>query len=258
MDAIETPLYHAVVTGIALIAMFCVAFIYFMLRQQKIYHALYRSSLRSKTEGQEEERKRVAEELHDDIGSILTGVKFLLASITEPDLKYRKQLEDSNEGLDKAIKNIRLMAENLRPPFLTKNGLKASLDRYLAGFPDNFIDRVRIFNQGSGSIPAEDLIHIYRICQELLCNALKYTTNGVVIMIIRIEEKGMDVHYIDQGPGFNLKQTTGNGLNNIRSRVEMLGGKILMDSKPGTETKYLITIPFEKNEQNQCSDSRRS
>jgi signal transduction histidine kinase len=199
--------------------------------------------------GQEEERSRLAKDLHDGLGGLLSGVKYSLSNmkdnlIVTPD--NMAVFERSLDMLDTSIKELRRVAHNMMPEMLTKFGLDEALKEYT-----NAVNATKLLAVKYQSLGMEDRIEksteiiIYRIVQELLNNILKHAeASEAFIQLIR-ENSRLNIVVEDNGKGFDtaiLNDNKGAGWANIRSRVEYLKGQMDLHSEPGKGT--LVNIEF--------------
>jgi signal transduction histidine kinase len=102
-----------------------------------------------------------------------------------------------------------------------------------------------VIGPGEFNLSKEETIHIYRIIQELLTNAIKYVSSGEINLSLTMEEGMLFILYQDSGPGFNMQApgTKGLGILNIFERAKIIHGKAVLNSARGTGTKWNITIP---------------
>lgn len=199
--------------------------------------------------GQEEERSRLAKDLHDGLGGLLSGVKFSLSNmkdnlIVTPD--NMAVFERSLDMIDTSIKELRRVAHNMMPEMLTKFGLDEALKDYC-----NTVNATKLLAVKYQSLGMEtrfdkaNEIIVYRIVQELLNNILKHAeASEVFVQLIRQDDR-LNIVVEDNGKGFDtaiLEKSKGAGWVNIRSRVEYLKGQLDVNSEPGKGT--LVNIEF--------------
>ncbi|MEA3445885.1 MAG: sensor histidine kinase, partial [Bacteroidota bacterium] len=205
---------------------------------------------RSSLEGQENERQRIAHELHDGIGVLLSS-----ASIHFSNLKEKSLDEDTanlastaNDFLKKASSEVRRISHNMMPEVLMKFGLCDALEDIFDEVSDS--GNIEIEHTISGSdkrFPEKTEIAIYRIVQEMLNNTLKHANAGHIDFNFSISGKQLMLSYFDDGVGFDvnaLNKKTSFGLSGIYSRVDYLNGKLKHDSSIGKGCKYKIEIPI--------------
>lgn len=193
-------------------------------------------------EGEEVERKRIARDLHDGLGSMLSRLKMYFNKLKQ---ENNKVSEEINSLLDSSIKELRGVSQNLMPEALLKLGLEEALRDlcFASKTPENKIEFQ--FLAQNLNLPKNKEIAIYRIIQELLNNALKYA-KATEILVSCSENK--NVFYItveDNGIGFKVDEVENKdhmGLKNISYRVAFLEGKLEIDSHPNKGTSIYIEI----------------
>lgn len=205
-------------------------------------------------EGQEEERKRLARELHDGIGQMLTGLKLdseQLKSLPFVNEKQRKSFEEHQKLIDETIEATRTVSFNLMPSVLTDFGLSSAIRLLLertakgAEFKASFNDLTENI-----TIPNKVENNLYRITQETLNNIMKHAkARKVSITLSNEKSKYITLSVIDDGKGFDMKKTKksrvgGNGLGNLQTRVRLLNGTIKIESEVGKGTNIFVKIPL--------------
>ena len=182
------------------------------------------STLTALLEGQEQERGRLARDLHDGLGGLLSGTKHQL-SYLDP-----HQSENIEEGISKSIKQIdgaveelRRVAHNLMPDLLVKYGLEVAIQEFASRISNSALDIHTEFINYRNSLSEEKQLIIYRIIQELVNNAIKHADASEIIIQVSQEENVLNLTVEDNGKGFdhkglNVKKTA--GFHNIESRVQ--------------------------------------
>jgi signal transduction histidine kinase len=205
-------------------------------------------------EGQEEERKRLARELHDGIGQMLTGLKLdseQLKGLPFVSEKQRKSFEEHQKLINETIEATRTVAFNLMPSVLTDFGL-ASAIRLLVERTAKGVAMQASFNDLTDNIDIPNKIenNLYRITQEALNNIIKHAkAQKATINLSNEQNKFITLSIIDNGKGFDLKKAkknkvTGNGLGNLQTRVRLLNGTIKIESELNKGTNIFVKIPF--------------
>ena len=206
-------------------------------------------------EGQEVERHRIALELHDEIGQMLTGLKLLLDSGRNlPDEQQAKRWQQSLDLVNELIGRVRQISLELRPAMLDDFGLLPALiwqfDRYTAqtGVQVNF---QHSGIQGVRFPPAVETA-AYRMVQEALTNVARHSGAQEVGVRIWCHEGTLGVQMQDHGCGFDaesaLAQGTSTGLFGMRERVVLLNGEFEIDAAPGEGTCLSASFPIEPGE----------
>ena len=202
--------------------------------------------------GQTIERKRVASELHDNVGSLLSAVRVSLLTLNRQklpthDQKVFAQIQSMVEG---ACKEVRLISHNLLPEELEKYGLQTALEKMFERL--NFSTRIDFTLNTKGLKEMEDdkvvinrkaSFHIYSICLELINNILKHSQASDAALTFRKNGEMIELFMRDNGVGLNEEQQE-NGFKNIRERVESLKGKLDISSEKEEETRIQISIPI--------------
>lgn len=198
--------------------------------------------------GQEEERSRLAKDLHDGLGGLLAGVKHSIINMKEnltTGFGNISIFEKPLNMIDTAIKELRRVAQNMMPEALAKFGLTEALKDYCAS---SCTSSCQVIFQSFGNdkqVDAAAGIIIYRIIQELVNNAQKHSAASQVMVQLVKGDDWITLSVEDNGKGFDvtgLKQSTGCGWSNIKSRVDYLNGNIDLKSQAGTGTSVNIEI----------------
>lgn len=188
--------------------------------------------LNALVEGEEKERSRLARELHDGVGGILSASKMHL-SIIEEDAQQSFQIKNVSSMIDQAAQEIRTIAHNLFPDILLANDLNVVLA--------NFCGRMRsaglnIDYYCLGSIPHLNnrlKLIIYRAVQELVNNAMKHASAEHVLVQISFHDDLMTIVVEDDGKGFDSQAGKGMGLLNLETKMKNLDGQLTIESTPG-------------------------
>jgi two-component system sensor histidine kinase UhpB len=202
--------------------------------EQKLQHT--HEMTQSIINAHEAERKKLAEELHDNVNQLVGVVKLYVEHAQADPGSKSELLKKSSEYLDLVIKEIRQLSKSLSPPTLALNGLIASISDMIDSIEqarDITIDFDTSSFEEQQLSPSKQLM-TYRIIQEQLNNVLKHSKANHVT--IQLSQANGIVHLTinDNGIGFDEQQVKhGMGLNNIRSRLEMVNGNMHIESKPG-------------------------
>ena len=199
---------------------------------------------------QEEERGNIARELHDEIGQILTGLRFTLN--VDPDLlpdPVLEQLGKAQELVEVLIEQIRDMSLNLRPAMLDDLGLLSALVWHFKRFTEQTQVRVSFkHSQVEGRFPRDLETAIYRVVQEGLTNVARHAGVDEVVVRLWAHEDTLHVQIEDQGKGFDPRASLDHisGLMGMRERTTLLGGTFEIDSAPGKGTHLTGTFPLSR------------
>lgn len=244
---------------LAFVTMFMVLILFFYFSRKKIVQIEVdkknleiehqKELLNSVIMTQEEERKRIAQDLHDDISSKLNVVSLNSHLLKTPNLNETELLEITNNIIDltqKALENSRRIAHDLFPPVLEKFGLHAGIEELVQEF--NSTKKVKVLFQNSINFENYSIdkhLHIFRILQELLNNSLRHgKATEISIQFSTLDTQNRCV-YIDNGIGFDssdLENKKGLGMQNIESRINFIGGVYSIKTAPNEGVK--ITFNF--------------
>jgi two-component system, NarL family, sensor kinase len=203
----------------------------------------------SMLKGQEDERTRLAKDLHDGLGGMLSGVKFSLMNMKSNLVINHENViafERSLDMLDTSIQELRRVAHNMMPEALVKFGLDEALKDYCDNINNAQVLNVKYQSFGMGNrIENTTEIIIYRIIQELLNNIFKHArANEALVQLIR-EDGRISITVEDNGKGFDVKileKSKSSGWANIRSRVNYLKGKLDIISEDNKGTSVNIEV----------------
>jgi signal transduction histidine kinase len=209
-------------------------------------------------EGQEEERRRFARELHDGIGQMLTGLKLhaeKLKSGVFSDEKQRSRVEDVCDLIYDTIQTTRQVAYNLMPSVLSDFGLQSAL-KVLAdqATKASGIDIVFESDESIKRLTPATEIGLYRIAQEALHNAIKYAEAQLIRIQLQTDRQKITLVVTDDGKGFSVKipkdekqLSINRGLDNMHTRARLLNGELIITSKMRKGTKVLVRVRHSLN-----------
>ncbi len=202
--------------------------------------------------GEEQERTRLAKDLHDGLGGMLSGIKYSLNNMKEnlimtPD--NAQTFERSLDMLDSSIREMRRVAHNMMPEILLKYGLDIALKEFCTEIDRSGVIHANYhsIDMNKASVGQTESVAIYRIVQELVNNTIKHghAKNVLVQAHISLQEKLLAVTVEDDGKGFDttlLKNAQGMGWMNIKNRLDFLQGRVDVHSSPDKGTSVLIEI----------------
>ncbi len=203
--------------------------------------------IKNTIQSQENERRRIACDLHDEVGAMLSVVKLTVGRIEKKaEAEKAKELASETKNyLDDVILQVRRISRSLLPPSLEKLGLYFALEE-LANWV-NKSDQLAIECWKSGEqfrFESKQELAVFRIVQELVNNAIKHAEASRISIYIRFAKQLVTLVVGDNGKGFLLeeKRQTGLGLRNLESRSEMANAKFKMKSSPGKGTRAIIVL----------------
>jgi len=198
---------------------------------------------------QEEERKRIAQDLHDDISSKLNIVSLnthLLSASNLSEAETKEITENIINLTGKALENSRKIAHNLLPPVFEKFGLNAGVEELCEEFESS--KAVKVYYKNEIDFDESEIdrhLHIFRILQELMNNSLRHGKANEIWISFKTISNVATCNYEDNGVGFdseNIKNQKGLGMKNIDSRISFLNGSILIKSQINKGISVVFTF----------------
>ena len=204
---------------------------------------------------QEEERKRIARELHDETSQALTSLLVRLQVLEQAKSvpEAQAQLGDLRSEVARVLDGVHDLALELRPSVLDDLGLVAALRRYFREYEAKFEQRVdfQILGLARERLPSDVEIAVYRIVQEALLNIARHAHAEDVSVLL--ERRGLVLAVVveDDGQGFEAAEVMGSGrqkenlgLYGMQERASLLGGSVSIESSPGVGTAIIVQIPL--------------
>ena len=198
---------------------------------------------------QDKERKRIAEDLHDSLGSILSAAKLKLSAVADSENgNGRHNYDDTMKLLDEAVNEMRNISHNLLPASLLRLGLVAGLQNLIDKITSKADLRITFISYGFKERLNENIeVSIYRIILESFNNIVKHAKAKNVTVQLMQYDNYINILIEDDGIGFENNddiRRDGIGLNNIFSRVDSMKGKVDIDTRPKAGTVINIDIPY--------------
>ncbi|CAN5124563.1 hypothetical protein BH09BAC4_BH09BAC4_02880 [soil metagenome] len=198
----------------------------------------------------EVERKRVARDLHDEVGAALSAMRLLVGQLAQKnpanadsdDLTTRFKVV-----IDNTIDSVRRISNDLLPQGLDELGLTYALEGLCESAMDIADVNVELTVDPDLNLPTRTNLIVYRLVQELLNNALKHAEASEIQLSLEQRDTQLVIHYVDDGKGFDYAeayQKRSLGLKNIETRAQMLDGTVAFDTQPGQGLRVTVTIPL--------------
>lgn len=202
----------------------------------------------------EEERARLARELHDELGQILTGIKIDLSSLTaelttapgQPTITVANKLQSMAGLVEVAMKTVQQIASELRPPVLDHFGLAEALRWEAAMFEQRTGIRCRVATRGRAELEPARATAVFRIFQEALTNVARHAAAGAVRVTLRETGRLLVLDIRDNGRGLSARAAAdprSSGLLGMHERARMLGGSLQISGARGRGTLIALRIP---------------
>jgi two-component system, NarL family, sensor kinase len=203
-------------------------------------------------EAEEKERKRIAEDLHDSVGQMLSAAKLNLSAFSSmvilKEQAEKDTLKNAIDLIDDSVKEVRSVSHNMMPNVLIKLGLASAVREFIlkiGNLPDLKVD-LEIVGMNQRLNEQTETV-LYRVIQEIVNNIIKHSkANHIGLQLIK-DEAEITVLIEDNGVGFDtskINESKGIGLKNIISRIEFLNGTVHFDSTPGHGTNVIIEVPM--------------
>ncbi|MFW0718143.1 sensor histidine kinase [Pedobacter sp. N23S346] len=221
------------------------------LEKQHMQQKFESEILQARIEVQDQTMQTIATELHDNIGQLLSLTTLTLNSVNLNDSeKAEKKIGNSLTLINKSIKEIRELAKLLHGEQIVENGIGYAIDQEI-----NWLNKTGAYeienNNGLINVaersPDKDLI-ILRLLQEIINNIIKHANATAITFDAFYEDKILHLNIKENGIGFDYEKNTtsraGMGLNSIYKRIEIINGKLILNSSPNNGTIILIEIPY--------------
>lgn len=257
-DNVHLLIFYAVVLLLILVA----SFLLFYIRNQGIVWrqkrelqetqlAQQKELLSAVIDSQEIERKRIGQDLHDEIGGTLSAIKLMLNSLKNKVSQPQEEvLTDAKELIDKMIVDVRHISHDLSPPGLAVFGIFASVEAFVALINNTGEISISLESDGqveSLQLPEKSSLALFRVITQLVNNTLKHAQATEITIKFTMIDTGFLISYKDNGKGFDmqiLEQRNGMGMQNIQSRLQMINAGYQIETAVGQGFAISIRCPF--------------
>lgn len=248
MDTTEKAFYSAFLIAIAIVGGILLFFIFSIIKQQKRYRTLARAKIKAEIRTLENERKRIASDLHDEVGPLLSVVRLQINHLESEDEQQNMLVKKSSGYIDEVIKKMREISNDLLPSILVRRGLAIAVEDFLEKIRPGTNMQLESAFEFQERLPLEMEINLYRVIQEITHNALKHSQANRFRIELRKTDGTLQLATADNGVGLpdeiENRREGNHGLLNLQSRADVLGGYLHCQSSPGNGTKYLLEIPL--------------
>lgn len=232
----------------SLLAAVLVFFIISIIRYHRKYVKLQKERIHAEITIQENERKRIATDLHDSLGPLLSSVKLQINSLDSTSDTDQQIITKAGRHLDEIIANLREISHNLLPNTLQRKGLVEAIREFTGNNSKRNGTKIDFYQLQQVSLSPDKEIHVFRMMQEIIHNTLKHSHAKNLQIGMGKENNEIIILSKDDGVGFDpervRKSSAGLGLKSIESRIEILNGTYILKSTPGGGTSYFIKIPY--------------
>lgn len=257
-DNVYILIFYSVVAILILVAFFLVLYIRnqnVVWQQRKLFQETeiqqQKQLLSAVIESQEIERKRIGEDLHDEIGGTLSAIKLMLSALRQKEKDQEDVLLPAKQLIDKMIVDIRNISHDLSPPGLAMFGLYTTIEAFVTLI--NNTGEIEI-NINHDPLIEERLLSekvelaLFRIITQLIANTLKHARASQIELTFKPTAENIEIVYLDNGKGFDLailNQRKGIGMQNIKSRLQMINATYTIESQVNKGFKMQITCPLD-------------
>ena len=241
------PMFNAVLISAVILILIISFFIISIVSEHRRVVKWQQARIAAEINTLENERKRIANDLHDELGPLLSAIKLQINHLEPTDETETAVLEKSSNQIDSIIQRFREISYDLLPNTLVRQGLIKATEEFISKLkPIHPLDIS--FSYVDFTLLPEREINLYRILQEIIHNTVKHARATTLNISIQKNNKTLLLKTKDDGIGFNYSEKTqiasGLGLLSIHSRVELLGGQLLVTSQPGSGTIFEIEMPL--------------
>lgn len=249
MDTQERHLYFTLLIAALFLTVLLLIFTITILKKHRKHRLVNKDKVSTEISTLEIERKRMAYDLHDDIGPLLSSIKLQINCLSNADEEDREIIERCSTLIGDAIQKIRETSNNLTSEILSRKGLTLAIREF-----SDMISKTKQLEIDI-DIPAVETqlnksseLHLYRIFQEVLTNCIRHAQATKFYLQIIEDKKLMTITLNDNGIGFDssaVQDKLGFGLKNIVNRVDLLNGQLYLDAQKDKGVCYTIEIPLE-------------
>jgi two-component system, NarL family, sensor kinase len=244
----EKEFYQSLLIVVGIVGIILLYFIITIIRYQRRSMRLHKEKIQAEIDTLENERKRIAADLHDELGPLLSAVKLQINNLETTDKTDLQLIEKSSLHIDSIIKKLREISNDLMPNTLMRKGLKIAIEEFIDNTRDAGKLPVKFICEQDMQLEQDKEINLYRIVQEITHNTIKHARASMLIIKISIQDNRLFLMTADNGIGFDyfhkIRNNMGLGLRNLQSRTEVMGGEFTCNAEPGKGTSYTIEIPL--------------
>ena len=247
MDAQQNRIFTAILIIALVLGTVIIYFLISMWRQQRKNILLHKKNITSEINQIEKERARIAHDLHDELGPLLSAVKMKINSFELTDKEDMVQIKKTNDHMDEALKRIREISFGLMPNSLLRKGLIPAVREYVDYLNSNSKISFHFTFQKDIKVPENNAVNFYRIIQESVHNTIKHSHASEVFIDLENSGDNIVLSIRDNGVGFDYanesKDNIGFGLQGLLRRTEIMNGKMFVESIRNSGTSYTFEIP---------------
>jgi two-component system NarL family sensor kinase len=248
MDAQENRIFTAILITVFVLGSIITYFIVSILRHHRKNVELHKQNILAEITQIEKERERIAHDLHDELGPLLSAVKMKINSFDLSDKEDKIQVEKTNAHLNEVLKRIREISFNLMPNSLLRKGIIPALKEFVEYLNNNTKIRFLFTFEKEIKLSEQNDVNMYRVIQEVVHNTIKHSHANELRIDLKKVKNNVVLSMADNGVGFDYtkesEENIGFGLRSLLIRTEIMNGKMFIDSEPGKGTTYTFEIPL--------------
>ena len=258
-DNIFILIFYSVIAIFILVTFFLVLYIRnqnMLWQQRRLFQETeilqQKQLLNAVIESQEIERKRIGEDLHDEIGGTLSAIKLMLGALKQHDATNQDVVLPAKQLIDKMIVDVRNIAHDLSPPGLAMFGLYTTIEGFVSLINNTGeIEVVITHNPHTEERVLSDKaeLALFRIITQLIANTLKHAEAKRIEICFKPDHQNIEITYNDNGKGFDpaiLNAKQGIGMQNIKSRLQMIDANYTIETSPNNGFKMNIVCPVDR------------
>ncbi|MGG9964747.1 sensor histidine kinase [Ferruginibacter sp. SUN106] len=247
MHTQEEEFYHAILIVASVVGIILLYFIITAIGYHRKSIRMHKDKIQAEIDTLENERRRIASDLHDELGPLLSAVKLQINNIETVGAEDQQLVVKSSQHIDSIIQKLREISNNLMPNTLLRKGLKNAIDELAETYKKASKLEIKFTCEQEVRLDQNKEINIYRIVQEVLHNTIKHSGANLLLISLRKDDNRILLATADNGKGFDFfstaKELKGLGLRNLQSRAEVMGGEMICNSQPGKGVTYIFDIP---------------
>jgi len=248
MDTEEKSVYILVLIGAGIVGIILLYFIVMIIRHHRKTSKLHLQQVHAEIRSLERERNRIATDLHDDLGPMLSAVRLKINALEPASKEDEELIATVNHHLDDSLHRIREIAFNLLPSTLVRKGFVIAFEEFLSKHQKHLPFQVRFLHYQQKELDQEITVNMYRIMLEILHNTIKHAKATELYFELNITSNKLSFRSKDNGIGFDPAKMklsdSGLGLKNLQSRVLVMGGTLHLQSSPGKGVLCFFEIPL--------------
>lgn len=253
MDLHEKTMYQAIAITALLVGSCLIIFLAMLVRLHRRYVRLHQSRTEAEIAVMEKERLRIASDLHDDLGPLVSAIRFQLEEVEPAAEDDRLLLERSQNHLDHIQERLRVIAHDLLPAVLIRKGAADAIVEFIRSAEESFPLSLRLAITELPPLTQQQSIHLFRMVQEIVHNTVRHAQASMLEIRLKEINGRIELTGTDDGCGFhehiiNNSSQSGRGLYQLFHRAELLDGAFYLTTAPGKGTKIAISFPVMANE----------